>query len=123
PTALTSTGAANVSRPTSTCQSTPSLRMFVAGTPSQMVAPSRSALRRNAVVVRAGCAAPSRRDTTPPGQLSATAGTRRRNSVPSISSMGEAERVQFGDARATGFEFGVVLGDQHLAVAFEPAAI
>ena len=35
----------------------------------------------------------------------------------------EAERVQLGDAHAAGIEFGVVLGDQHLAVAFEAAGI
>ena len=37
--------------------------------------------------------------------------------------MGEAERVQLGDARATGIEFGVGLGNQHLTVAFEAAGV
>jgi len=37
--------------------------------------------------------------------------------------VGEAECVQLGDARAAGIEFGVVLGDQHLAVTFEAAGI
>jgi hypothetical protein len=37
--------------------------------------------------------------------------------------MGKTERVQLGDARATGIKFGVVFGDQHLAVAFEAAGV
>ena len=35
----------------------------------------------------------------------------------------QAERIQLGDARTTRIEFGGVLGHQHLAVAFEAAAI
>ena len=49
-------------------------------------APSAMALRRKAWVVRKGSAAPSRRETTPPGQSSDTAGTRRFSSARSISS-------------------------------------
>jgi hypothetical protein len=86
PAAFTTLGASIGPSLVSTRHTEPWRARPVTRTPSITSAPRSTARRRKAWVVRNGSAAPSRRETTPPGQWSDTAGTKRFSSVRSISS-------------------------------------
>ena len=86
PAAFTTLGASSVPALVSTRHAEPARARPVTVTPSITSTPRSTARRRNACVVRNGSAAPSRRDTTPPGQWSDTAGTSRFSSSRPISS-------------------------------------
>jgi len=75
---------------------------------------------RNACVVRNGSAAPSRRETTPPGD--------RRHEASQLGPidqllMGEALQAQVVDPGAKAVELGLALGHQHRPVALEAAIV
>ena len=82
------------------------------------------ALRRKACVVRKGSAAPSRRETTPPGQWSDDGGHQALQLGPVDQLLvREAAQAQIVDAGAEAVELRFALRHQHLAVGFEAAIV
>ena len=100
PAAFTTLGASIAPALVSTRQTSPTLDRPVTVTPSSTSAPFSMARLRNACVERKGSAAPSRRETTPPGQCSDTAGTRRLSSAWSINSSCAKPRILRSSTRA-----------------------